>query len=167
MDESDEFNEIMDIYHQLESTRYFNERTTVPKDDWLSKILFRYSNNDFKQIARMDKSSFVRVVDLIKHHRIFHNNSLRKQAPVWLQFLVVMQRLECDGNGASVGTTAKFNGISDGIVVIYTKRVLNQYNISKMNILDGQMSVKGKKLVNVSLIFLKTKYSISCFPQLV
>jgi hypothetical protein len=114
---------MMNVYELLESTRYYNERTSVPKDDWLSKILFRYSNNDFKQIARMDKSSFNRIVDLIKNDHVFHGNSKHKQAPVWLQLLVVMQRLGCDGNGASVGRTVKFNGISDGTVVLYIKRV--------------------------------------------
>ena len=46
-----------------------------------------------------------------------------KQSPVWLQLLVVLNRLGCDGNGASIQRRAILNGISYGNVKKFTERV--------------------------------------------
>ena len=60
---------------------------------------------------------------MIEDHPVFDRTSRHKQSPVWLQLLVVLNRLGCDGNSASIQRTAMINGISYGSVKKFTERV--------------------------------------------
>jgi hypothetical protein len=60
----------------------------------------------------------------LESHPIFMNQSRCKQKPAWVHILVTLERLGCEGNGASVGKTARACGIGAGTVVLYTKRVI-------------------------------------------
>ncbi|ETN01959.1 hypothetical protein PPTG_16645 [Phytophthora nicotianae INRA-310] len=51
----------------------------------------------------MTRPAFDRFCREIHSHRVFQNNSNNKQAPVWLQFAVGLDRLGTNGNGASTG----------------------------------------------------------------
>ena len=113
-DKSAEFTEIMDIYEAVTGSRYLSDRSTVPKTRALVEILMQFGEREFKVLARCDKASFIRLVELIKDHPIFENNSRHQQSPVWLQLLVVLNRLGCDGNGASIQRMAMLNGTSYG-----------------------------------------------------
>ena len=88
-------------------------------------MLFHYPDTDFKQIVRMDKQSFVRIVQMIEGHAVFANNSRNEQAPCWIQTMVVLGRVGCDGNGASIGRNARHGGVSYGTVCMYTTRVFS------------------------------------------
>jgi hypothetical protein len=83
----------------------------------------QFSDREFKVIARSDKSSFIRLVEMIEDHPVFDRSSRHKQSPVWLQLVVVLNRLGCDGNGTSIQRTAILNGISYGSVKKFTERV--------------------------------------------
>ena len=122
-DKSVEFTEIMDIYEAVTGSRYLKDRSAVPKTRALVEILMQFGEREFKVLARCDKASFIRLVELIKDHPVFENNSRNKQSPVWLQLLVVMNRLGCDGNGASIQRMAMLNGTSYGSVEKFTERV--------------------------------------------
>ena len=122
-DKSVEFTEIMDIYEAVTGSRYLNDRSAVPKTRALVEILMQFGEREFKVLARCDKASFIRLVELIKDHPVFENNSRNKQSPVWLQLLVVLNRLGCDGNGASIQRMAMLNGTSYGSVEKFTERV--------------------------------------------
>ena len=52
------------------------------------------------------------------------NQSRNSQREVWIQLLVALERLGCEGNGASVGRIARAAGISTGAVTLYTQRVV-------------------------------------------
>jgi hypothetical protein len=55
---------------------------------------------------------------------VFHRAGHHKQHAVWIQLIVVLlSRLGCDGNGASVGRHAGLFGVSYGSVCKFTKRV--------------------------------------------
>jgi len=122
-DKSADVSEFMDMYEAVTGSRYLNERTTVPKTKALLDVLLQFEEREFKVLARCEKASFIRLVELIEDHPVFDKGSRRKQSPVWLQLLVVLNRLGCDGNGASIQRTAMFNGISYGSVETFTQRV--------------------------------------------
>jgi hypothetical protein len=71
----------------------------------------------------MNKATFVRLVSLIADHEVFQNNSRNPQKPVWIQLMVVLQRLGCNGNGSSIGSNARYAGIGNGTVCKFTDRV--------------------------------------------
>jgi len=122
-DKSSEFIEIMDIYVSITGSRYLNERTVIPKTRALVEVMLQFEEREFKVLARCDKASFIRLVEMIEDHPVFDKDSRHKQSPVWLQLLVVLNRLGSDGNGASIQRIAMFNGISYGSVDKFTQRV--------------------------------------------
>ena len=63
-DNTSEFEEIMDIYVAVTGSRYLNERSYVPKSRALVDIVMQFSDREFKVIARYDKSSFIRLVEI-------------------------------------------------------------------------------------------------------
>jgi hypothetical protein len=69
-------------------------------------------------------------VVLIKDDPIFSNNSLLSQYSVEIQVMVTLNRLGCDGNGASIGALGRIFGISTGTVINFTNRVFRVlYNL--------------------------------------
>jgi len=62
-------------------------------------------------------------MNLIQDYPIFQNNSKNKQAPVHIQLIVVLNRLGCDGNGASIDREALLVGKTFGTIEKYTDRV--------------------------------------------
>ena len=115
-EDSEDFTELMDILACLMSTRCLNARQMVPKSNAMTRILFMYSENDFKQIVRMDKLSFAAIVDKCEHHPAFANHSRSPQAFVWFQLMVVFGRLGCDGYGSAIGRHARQVGKGHGIL---------------------------------------------------
>ena len=122
-DESEDFEELMDIFMGMLSHRYLNERDNIPKSNWMREMLMNYPDAEFQQIVRMDKQSFIEIHRMIKDHDIFQNQSRNKQQPAWIQLMVTLNRLGCDGNGAAIGRTARTCGVSYGSVCKYTRRV--------------------------------------------
>jgi hypothetical protein len=111
--------------HAIESRRFLYRLPyrSVQSDEMFDRLVFTYNVPHFKQMARMNFSTFLRIVALIQDHSVFHTDdaSYRKQRKVWQQALVCFERLGCNGNGASVGRFAREFGIGVGTVVLYTK----------------------------------------------
>ena len=124
-DEDDETDAdiIADIKASVETTRYLNLREYIQKNRSMNDMLFTYSERDFRQAVRMVKPSFMRLLNMISGDNIFKNNSRNKQTPIWIQLMVVLQRLGCDGNGAATGRIARMSGFSNGSVNKFTDRV--------------------------------------------
>ena len=101
--ETKDFKEMLELKATLLAFRFLNLRKHLARSRTLNDALMHYSSNDFRQLARMDKTSSLRLLELIQADPIFQNRSRHKQAPVWMQLLVVMTRLGCYGNGASLG----------------------------------------------------------------
>jgi len=69
----------------------------------------------------MSPQAFDVLVQLVKDHPSFHNNSNQVQAPVETQLAVTLYRMGQYGNGVSVGDVARVAGISNGSVQNFTK----------------------------------------------
>ena len=123
----EEIEELLDIKACLESCRYFNLRSHIRKNRTMNEMLWFYGDREFKQVVRMKKESFMKLVNLISDDESFGSPlSRRKQAPVWVQLQVVLQRLGCDGNGVSVGRLARLAGFSTGTVCKFTSVCMRQ-----------------------------------------
>ena len=120
---STEFKKIMEIYAGITSTRCLNTRQVVPKSDSMERLFFHYPDNEFKQMVRMDKRSFLKLVEMIENHPVFLTETNNKQKHPWYQLMVVLNRLGCHGNGSSIGHTGRMAGVSQGSVCLYTTRV--------------------------------------------
>jgi hypothetical protein len=111
------------MYQMCKVARVIHPIQPIPKFDSLIGHIFEYPPNDFKQIVRMSKPTFLRIVELISDHAIFISNSYHKQPPVWIQLAIVLELIGSDGNGASLGRFAREAGVSVGTVVSYKKRI--------------------------------------------
>ena len=98
---TESFKEVYDVYVGIQLSRYMNPRNVIPKSRSLMDLLLAYEDHQFKVIARMTKSSFLAVLNMIESNPVFHNDSRHPQAPVSLQLIVFLNRLGFDGNGAS------------------------------------------------------------------
>jgi hypothetical protein len=111
------------LYEDVQSIRTLFYSQPIPKDKRLKELFWRYPDATFRQIARMDKRSFVKLADLIQDHPVFESKSLHKQEEPFYQLLVVLSRLGCNGNGAAIGWFSRMAGVSHGTVCKYTDRV--------------------------------------------
>jgi hypothetical protein len=124
-DEEIEAEETLELIHGIQSSRYLSIRNEFPKTNALHDLLFEWPENEFKETVRLDKRTLIFIENLIKDDAIFSNNSRNPQKPVRLQLVVTLERLGCFGNGASVGRVARANGIGNGTVTLYTRRVID------------------------------------------
>ena len=122
-DKSKFFTDVLTTYAGLSVSRQLNENITIPKSSSILDLVWSYNDNEFKVVARMSKTSFAYVLALIQDHYVFRCESNHKQAHVWVQLLVTLNRLGCNGNGASLDRNAMFAGIGHGTVCLYTERV--------------------------------------------
>jgi len=122
-EETRDFEEVAEAVVELEANRYLDTRVYLRKNKDLCDLLWHFSDFDFRQQVRMNKPSFLRLVELIKEDQIFSNDALYKQAPVWMQLMVTIQVLGLDGTGASVGRAARTSGFGHGTVVKFKNRI--------------------------------------------
>ncbi|POM69288.1 Hypothetical protein PHPALM_14440 [Phytophthora palmivora] len=101
----------------VESRRYLEEHARLPMSIEFRESGFQsLSPKQFRQMTRVSHTSFLRIVSDIENHGIFQNNSACRQAPVWLQLAVALDRLGNYDNGLW--------GIGQGTCALYTTRVL-------------------------------------------
>jgi hypothetical protein len=130
-DDEEGYDEMLEMIALVEGTRYMepkfmNLKKHLRLNRNLEEMLACYTENSFRQTARMNKTSFLKMVDLISEDKVFKSADSyghHKQAPVWLQVMIVLQRLGCDGNGVSVGRLATQGGFGVGTVCKFTERV--------------------------------------------
>jgi hypothetical protein len=73
-------------------------------------------------MLRVSPPIFNIILDLIKDHPVFHNNSNVPQTDVKFQLAITLYRLGHYGNAASVGDIARNFGYSEGAVESFTQR---------------------------------------------
>lgn len=121
---TEDADEILELKAFVYCSRFINLRQHVRKNKAMNELLWSYGEREFKQLVRMKKSSFLKLLGIISKNPIFGQpDSRHKQAPVWVQLLVVLQRLGCDGNGVSVGRCGMNSGFSVGSVCKFSERV--------------------------------------------
>ncbi|KAF8156741.1 hypothetical protein B0H34DRAFT_658467, partial [Crassisporium funariophilum] len=78
----------------------------------------------FRRNLRVAPSTFDALVGRIEGHSIFENQSNSQQFPVEIQLAIALYRFGHDGNAASVEAVAQWAGVSVGLVVKSTRRVI-------------------------------------------
>lgn len=82
-EDTEEFQEVMELRIMLEYTRNINSIQRVPKSDAFRQILLEYNEPSFNLFVRMSRTSFYRNLQLIKDHEVFQNKSNLKQERIW------------------------------------------------------------------------------------
>jgi hypothetical protein len=103
--------EAVDLSNLINSRRYLRQRMPQPKSRELRQLLNEWSDDDFRQITRVNKYTFEIILEKIWRHPVFSNNSRNSQTAVAVQLQVALERLGCNGNGASVGRVARKHGV--------------------------------------------------------
>ena len=80
------------LYHVLDNPRFFWHKL---------KVLYKV---------------FVKIVDLIRDHHIFHNNSNNPQLSVQIQLAIFLNTAGHYGNAATLQNLAEWAGVSIGTV---------------------------------------------------
>mmetsp|Transcript_1434 Transcript_1434/g.2340 ORF Transcript_1434/g.2340 Transcript_1434/m.2340 type:complete len:249 (+) Transcript_1434:147-893(+) len=119
-----EFNDFFELLAQLECSRTLNAIQRIPKSSAMEQLLFDLPEREFKLFARCDKASFVRVVSELEGHEVFRNTSRNTQKDPWVQILITLHRLGCDGNGVAMGAVGVHWGQSYGSVNNFTSRTI-------------------------------------------
>lgn len=88
------------------------------------ETVLSYDERHFGQEARMSKSCFWKLAEVIQDNPVFSNQFQRDQDPVHHQLLVTLFRLGKYGNGAGIGHTASYLSLGDGTAEIFTWRCL-------------------------------------------
>jgi hypothetical protein len=145
-DDTDDFNELMELRYVLGISRYINLRINYEKNRTMNDFLWRVSDADFRQITRMTKPSFKKLCTLIGSHNIFRGNSNHKQTPVWIQVMVVLTKLGCNGNGNSNGRIARNCGYSNGAVSLFSNRVFTAILSLKRKVIKWPSIEERKKI---------------------
>ena len=73
-------------------------------------------------MLRVSPFVFEFLLDLIKDHKVFHNNSNVPQTPVDVQLAVTLYRMGRFGNGACLEDVACHAGYSEGAIEDFTNR---------------------------------------------
>ncbi|OWZ01684.1 hypothetical protein PHMEG_00026880 [Phytophthora megakarya] len=101
---SSELDDISDLLLLVQSHRYLTDRVRLPKSTEFLADTFRETTHGatFREMTRMDNTSFLRVVALIEGNPVFFNKSAYQQAPPWFQLVVALDRFGNNGTGASL-----------------------------------------------------------------
>lgn len=110
----------------IEQTRYLHERNHIPKAGNLH-LAWEFAQDpalypEFEKMLRVSPLVFNVILELIKDHPVFHNNSNAPQTPIDIQLAVALYRLGRYGNSASLDDVARVAGIGVGTVELFTGR---------------------------------------------
>ncbi|CAG8615182.1 17831_t:CDS:2 [Cetraspora pellucida] len=83
---------------------------------------------------------------LIRNNPVFLNKSKNLQRPVWQQLAIALERLGCNGNGASVGRFARQWGLGISTVVKYTKHIITAINSIGNNYVQWPNSLEKQQI---------------------
>ncbi len=105
------------------NTRYLKPRLyhVAKSRHWWQNILPFYDSVRFKKILRMFPHHFQQLANLIQSHPVFSLQGNKPQACVELQLTVFFFWL---GSTGSLFEVCSRFGLGEGIVILYTKRVI-------------------------------------------
>lgn len=114
---------LLELYFIMDSTKYHVERPISNKSKQFAREYFAHlPDRMFCQMTRREKRSFFHLVELIESHPVFHNNSRKYQVPFECQLAVTLDRLGHDKNGLCLNHMIPTWGVSNGSLVLFTKR---------------------------------------------
>jgi hypothetical protein len=111
---------------RLENTRVIHPHR-VDKLSQLYLVLENYKADDekrFRRNLRVSASTFDSLVKKIEDHWVFLSEGSARQMPVDQQLAIALFRFGHFGNSASVESVAQWAGVSAGMVVNATRRVM-------------------------------------------
>jgi hypothetical protein len=114
------------VLRVITETRVLNPNL-VAKCSQLDLILVDFRFHDpkrFRHNLRVSASTFDHLLEMIKTHPIFLNDTNNSQGPVSKQLAIAMFRFGHNGNAASVEAVAQWAGVSGGTIVNCTRRVI-------------------------------------------
>ena len=123
-EDSEDFKETVELNAVLTRSRNLKSREPIPKTRAFFDIVWDLPDDQFRLITRMNRESFVVLCKKLEFCKEFYSYGTKLQAPVWKQLLLVLNRLGCNGNGASMKRHAIWHGVSYGTVEKYTERVI-------------------------------------------
>lgn len=137
----------VDTASVVTSFRYaipFINGSVEKSQDWCSNVLPSLDEDRFRQMMRVNWNQFNIILDLIKDDPVF----TEKQFPVHIQLKIVLYRLGCYGEGASIAKIANFFGIGDGgTIENITKRVFTAISNLKSKFLFWPDEKERKEIV--------------------
>src|SRR6266581_9023374 len=117
----------IDVLRQvILASRVLREHPPVKKASQIHLLEhWRNSNpNQYKRRVRVDPDTFDGIVNKIRDHCVFHNNSNVPQTPVEVQLAIFLFRAGYYGNAASPEAIGHWAGVSPGTVANSTNRVM-------------------------------------------
>lgn len=119
------FDELYENLLIVVSHRYGIDRGKVLKSRvWICMVFPNLDETRFRQIVRVNRAQFDVILSLIQNNPVF-NCAPNRQYPVFVQLALILYRLGCYGESASIGKIATLFGIGDGGKIDkITKRVL-------------------------------------------
>lgn len=120
------FHQMREYIQYVLSTRVL-EPNDVHKLSQLHLILVLFKSDDskrFRRNLRVLPNTFDQLLASIKNHHIFVSNGNNDQLPVEAQLAITLYRFGHFGNAASVDSIAQWAGVSAGLVVKSTRRVM-------------------------------------------
>lgn len=121
---------IEDCMEEVLSNRVlFPNIDPVPHVPQLELVLIDYRRHEtsekrFRRNLRCSPTTFDAIVARIQDHAVFQNNSNMPQLPVEHQLAIALWRFGHAGNSSSVEDIAQWAGVSAGMVVNSTRRVI-------------------------------------------
>ncbi|KAJ7724796.1 hypothetical protein B0H16DRAFT_1333291 [Mycena metata] len=115
-----------ELLQVISETRVLNP-SKVAKLSQLHLVLVEFKTDDpkrFRRNLRVSPDTFDGLVLRIEGHPIFLNSSPKPQTAPYIQLAIVLFRFGHDGNAASVESIAQWAGVSVGLVVKCTQRVI-------------------------------------------
>lgn len=117
---------LADLLDKLANSRVFDPKPPNPKASQLH-LLDHWQEHDirnFRAKLRVHPLTFCHILNLIKDHHIFQNNSNSAQMAVDIQLAIYLVRAGHYGNSSSVSEVAIWAGVSVGLVRKATLRVM-------------------------------------------
>ncbi|KAH9819247.1 hypothetical protein DFH28DRAFT_1122856 [Melampsora americana] len=104
------------------STTQAGQHPLAPFND---PALWASRNDTFFTLARMNRSSFLTLLNQLATCDLFENQSTCPQAPIKLQLIVTLANLGLSGNGGGLEVLAHLFGISSELLPIITLEEIN------------------------------------------
>ncbi|KAL3676565.1 hypothetical protein R1sor_026513 [Riccia sorocarpa] len=105
-EDDDEIGDLAALMDVVEQSRYLTRSERWEKSsDFLHKYFLDLPEDHFRRLTRMNKRSYLCLLEMICEHHVFHNNSPYPQAEVFVQLAVGLDRFDHEGYAACLDQT--------------------------------------------------------------
>ena len=117
----------LSFIHMLLQKQYLVSRkpTTTHQPNYELHVIQLLPEASFKQLFRTSLPCFLKLLELIQYHPVFHNNSQNAQRHPATQIAVALCRLGSNGNGAALKRLENLFQLGYGTITLYTQRTIS------------------------------------------